>query len=78
MAESQHKPLFFICPGGLHRLPRWLFDVIDLRNDGSNVFESVEEVIDYLSKIDSGEIKITAEWVLIRQALEKIREESEA
>lgn len=78
MAEAQHKPLFFICPDGMKKLPRWLFDVIDFGDGRCNVFESVEEVIEHLIQINDRKIKITDEWVLIRQALEKIREESES
>ena len=74
VCEHQHKPMFFVCDGGLKNLPRWLFDVIDLDEDGnSNVYESIEEVVDILKDIDSGKISLTNEWVLVRKSIEDQR-----
>ncbi len=77
-AESQHKPLFFIVEGGLYRLPRWLFDVVDLddprKGTKCNVYENVEGVVEELKRLDSGEVPFTKKWVLIRKALEKKRQ----
>jgi hypothetical protein len=79
-AEQQHKPMFFICDGGMANLPRWLFDVVDLddasRNKQCNVFQSVEEVIERLIHLDSGKYPLNDEWVLIRKNLENQRLES--
>ncbi len=76
-AESMHHPKFFICDGGLHKLPRWLFDVIDLNDDGtSNVYQSVEEVIDVLVKLDNGDLPLSDEWVLLRRFIEENRVKS--
>lgn len=73
VAEQQHKPCFFICEGGLSKLPRWLFDVIDLDNSlkgtRCNVFTSVEQVIEELVKIDQGKLPMNHKWVLIRKYL---------
>lgn len=79
MAESQHKPIFFVGPSG-EIFPRWLFDILDITEEDyiRNLFLSVDHLIEHLCKINNGEIKINDEWVLIRQALEKIRQESEA
>lgn len=77
VAEQQHKPCFFICEGGLSKLPRWLFDVVDLddsiKGTRCNVFESVEAVINELTLLDKGEIELNHKWVLIRKYIEQIR-----
>jgi len=75
-AEQQHKPIFFVCEGGLKKLPRWLFGVIDLddvsKNKRCNVFENFEQVIEELEKINNGTLEMSHEWVLIRKYLENI------
>jgi hypothetical protein len=87
-AESQHKPMFFICDSGLSKLPRWLFDVIEIgtMTDGhwlhngvahSNVYQSVEEVIEQLKQIDRNASPMCDKWVLVRRELERMRLESE-
>lgn len=77
LAEQQHKPCFFVCDGGLSKLPRWLYDVVDLEDSQKqtrcNVFGSLEEVVDELTKIDAGEVSMSNKWVLIRKHLEHIR-----
>lgn len=76
-AEQQHKPIFFVCEGGLKKLPRWLFGVIDLddpkKDKRCNVFESFEQVIEELEKINNGSLDTSHEWVLIRKHLEKLK-----
>ena len=76
-AERQHKPIFFICEGGLKKLPRWLFGVVDVEDKDNgirgNVFETIEQVIDELVQFDTGKIHMNDEWVLIRKHLEKVR-----
>jgi len=77
-AEMQHKPMFFICDGGLYNLPRWLFDVVDIQDHNGtrcNVFQSVEEVVQELVGIDMGDIPMTDEWVLVRKFIEHQRQE---
>ena len=80
VAEQQHKPMFFICDGGLAKLPRWLFDVVDLDEIGGghygrkcNVFSTVEEVVQRLVHLDNGAVGMDREWVLIRKHLEMMR-----
>jgi len=77
IAEQQHKPCFFVCEGGLKKLPRWLFDVIDLEDPDKgtrcNVFENIEDVIQELVDIDSGKLPMSNKWVLIRKHLDKIK-----
>lgn len=81
VAEDQHKPTFFIIEGGLKKLPRWLFGVIEriesydplIAERESNVFQSVEEVVEQLVLRDNGTIPLTEEWVLIRKFIEDRR-----
>lgn len=77
-AERQHKPTFFICEGGLRKLPRWLFDVVDLDSGKyygkrCNVFETLEDVVNELVMLDSNAIPMSDEWVLMRKFIEQIR-----
>jgi len=69
-AERQKKPRFCIIEGGEYSLPRWLFDVF--RSD--EIFQSPEEVIDRLVKLNSGEIPLDKRWVLVRKYLREQRE----
>jgi len=72
--EMQHKPTFFVCDGGLANLPNWLFDLLDFEGDQPiNVFESIEEVIEMLKKLNSGEKELSKEWVLVRRHIEQNR-----
>lgn len=70
-AERQHKPIFFVCKGGLVNLPNWLFGLVNLPDESkgirSNVFDNIEDVISELIKINNGEIPIDDEWVLLRR-----------
>lgn len=82
MAEAQHKPTFFIIEGGMYKLPNWLFGVIDLEDKPnekrSNVFETLEDVIDELVQINHGFIPMSDEWVLVRKHIEELRSESQS
>lgn len=74
-AERQQKPIFFVIEGGLKNLPNWLFAVVNL-GDGferSNVFDSIEDVVDELVLIDDGSIPMCKKWVLFRKHLERSR-----
>lgn len=87
LAEQQHKPMFFICDGGLNKLPRWLFDVVELErrvvtqhntfaNTRCNVFETVEQVVQELIALDCGVYDLSDEWVLVRKHLEEMRSQN--
>jgi len=69
VAEEQHKPTFLICEGGLHNLPRWLFDVVEL----NHVFENVEGVVEQLVMLDNGELELDEGWILVRKYIEDSR-----
>lgn len=66
-AEDQQKPCLCICKGGIENLPTWLFGVFKL----NEVFSSVDECVEYLNKINSGDINIEDDrrWVLFRKEL---------
>lgn len=64
-AERQKKPLLCIVKGGKKALPTWCFAVFEM----NEVFETVDECIEYLTRIDCGEIAIDDRWVLIGKYL---------
>ncbi len=61
LAETQHKPIFGIIKQKKEDLPDWLMDVINY----NELFESVEEFIQYLMCLDNGEIELDDRWVKI-------------
>lgn len=79
LSESQKKPIFFICPGGLSRIPTWLYAVMPkIKSDDpvqaareARVYQTVEEVVEELVNIDQGKIPLTSDWVLIRKEIER-------
>lgn len=61
IAEQQHKPIFLII-NDRKQIPLWLSGIVKIKN----VFETVDELILYLKKINSGEIEIDKkEWKLL-------------
>lgn len=76
LAEQQHKPMFFVCDGGMKNLPRWLFDVVDIGDHWTrcNVFDSIEAVVDELSALDRNIYDLSDKWVLIRKHIESLRQ----
>ncbi len=80
LAKREHKPMFFLCKGGLYTLPRWLFDIITLEQkivDGketivSNVYTSLDDIIAELVKLNSGEKPLNRDWVLVRNVVSEI------
>lgn len=64
-AEDQQKPCLCIIKGGIEKLPTWLFGVFRLEE----VFATVDECIEHLNKIDSGEIEMDRRWVIFRKQL---------
>lgn len=75
-AEMQHKPIFFICDGGLENFPNWLYDLLEFENDQPiNIFQKPEEVVDLLVQMDRGEKKLSKQWVLVRKHIENTRKD---
>lgn len=67
-AEWERKPVLVICKGGKETAPAWLFGILDYKY----MFDSIEECIDFLSKLDSGERYLNRKWVLFRKELENL------
>lgn len=68
-AEDQKKPCLCIIKGGIEKLPTWLFAVFYLHE----IFDTVDDCVHYLDKIDLGIISIEndSRWVLFRKALQE-------
>ena len=58
--ERQRKPLFAIIKQGKRNAPDWLFAMMKHQE----MFENNQECVDYLVKLDSGEIELDNRWVL--------------
>lgn len=65
MCERQQKPVIAIVKGGKQRLSLWGFAVID----HNLVFETVEECVEYLEKLNNGTIPLDKKWILINEYL---------
>ena len=65
-AEDQHKPIFAIVKGGKKNAPSWLFAIADWRNE---IFNNIDECVEHISKIHSGQILLSDKWVLIRDKM---------
>ncbi|KKK83095.1 hypothetical protein LCGC14_2796820 [marine sediment metagenome] len=63
VAEEERKPIFAILASHMKKkdLPTWLVDLINW----DNIFYGVEECIDYLSKINNGEIEMDDRWIKV-------------
>lgn len=59
LANRQKKPIPVFVAGGKKNAPHWLFWMIG----HEYIFDDMEQVLDYLRKVDSGEI-VDKRWVL--------------
>lgn len=60
------KPIFLFVEGGKQKTPYWIFGQIPHKY----IYNSVDEVLDTLKKIDSGEIAIDSErWRLLQKEI---------
>lgn len=67
LANILRKPIFYICEGRLNTIPLWLVGLIDKQ---SYIYNNVEEVIDEIKRIDSGEIKLNnKKWRLLEESI---------
>lgn len=65
VARQQKKPVF-ICVGDKKKIPLWLLGIIPHRY----FYNTIEEILDTLQKIDSGEIEIDSDsWRLLIKEL---------
>lgn len=60
-AETQCKPRFIIIKQGKKKAPDWVFGMVESHND---IFNSTEDLVEYLEKLNSGEIKLDKRWIL--------------
>jgi hypothetical protein len=67
-ALEEKKPYFLIVKGGKKNTPAWLFGIMD----HENIYNSVEEVVNTLIKIDNGTKSLSDRWVLIRKQIEEM------
>ena len=65
-AEREHKPILCIVKGGKTKIPVWLIDVIRFEE----IFDSPEDLVSYLVKINAGIVQVDKRWVLIRKELD--------
>lgn len=62
-AEGMNKPIFMCVEGGKRKCPLWLFSLVSHRY----MYNSVDELLDKIEKIDSGEIEIDSKrWRLLK------------
>ncbi len=71
-ADVEHKPVLLIIKGGKKKCPCWLFGTIHY----DYMFDSVEDCVDYLVKVNSGDVILDDKWVLIRDGMKKIEIDS--
>jgi len=66
-ALQEKKPYFIIVPSGKSKTPSWLFGICK----HENIYSSLEEVVERLVKINSGEIS-SDRWVLFREQIKNL------
>ena len=65
-ATIQKKPVFIVVEGGKKNASSWLFGICD----HNYMFDNFDELYKYLDGINSGKIKLSDRWVLIRNQLQ--------
>ena len=63
VAERQRKPIIGIVKGGPKNAPDWTFAVMRYQE----MFESIEEAIEYLIKLNNGTIPLDKRWISIEE-----------
>lgn len=63
VAEEERKPIFVILSPGLEKedLPTWLVDLVNY----NEIFQSIEECVDYLKEINDGKIPLDNRWIKV-------------
>jgi len=67
-AESQRKPVLVITKGGKDKAPAWLFGII--RHE--YMFDSIEQCVAHLEKLNNGWEKLNDKWILFRKELDNL------
>ena len=62
-ADIQKKPVILIVEGGKQNTPAWCFGILD----HNLFFDSEDQCIEYLEKVNSGSIRLSDKWILIRK-----------
>jgi nucleoside 2-deoxyribosyltransferase len=68
LADIEKKPVLLIVEGGKDKAPAWLYGIVD----HTLMFNNAEECLEYLERINNGEIELDDRWVLFRHALENL------
>lgn len=65
-AVRMKKPIFISMEGGKHKTPLWMMGMLPHRY----IYDSIEEVVNMIKQIDSGEKKIDSDrWRLLKKGL---------
>lgn len=67
-AEWERKPVLTIVKGGKDTAPSWLYGILNHRY----MYNSADECIDFLVRINEGKAHLNNKWVLFRQELDKL------
>ena len=67
-ADLQKKPVLVIVKGGKARASAWLFGLIK----PEYMFDSVDECIEFLQKVNTDSIELDDRWVIFRKDLENL------
>jgi hypothetical protein len=66
--EMEQKPVLVIAACGKEEAPSWLFGIIN----PNYIFSSIDECIDYLAALNSGEKALGVKWILFRKELDTL------
>jgi hypothetical protein len=66
--EDQRKLVLIICEGGKENCPAWLFGIIHY----NYIFDTADEAIDYLVKMNNGTIPLDKKLILFRKELDEL------
>lgn len=65
---TEKKPYFIVVDGGKKNIPAWLFGICD----HNYFYSSLDEVVNELALLNSGEKTLSERWVLIRKQLREL------
>jgi hypothetical protein len=67
VADIEKKPILTIIEGGKTKAPAWLFGILDHKY----MFDSEEDCLKYLEKVNNNEVELSDRWVLFRKQLQE-------
>jgi hypothetical protein len=68
----QKKPVLAVIKGGKERCPNWLFGILHY----SFMFDSIEDLVAYLKKLNEGKIQTNERWVLLRKQIKQLEDQA--